>query len=203
MKGMNMLVETYEVDEVNVEHPECTDESLRLMEQLELKGQLTLVKKPEPDSLVKSFPYRKMTKDEVTVYGILCPAKTPLKDYADSQIPLRVLQVAALAKEHFQHLLVLHPEAMEKDPVLVGSNDAHPLYAPSSWFILARWGEELDAWPLLVEKACKAYSKRLVADVNEKLARLRILAETVKGGVSEAFLLKHAGGNVSMYGPGL
>lgn len=198
-----MLVETYEVDEVNAEHPECTDESKALMEQLGLQGQLKLVTPAEPDAAARRFPYRKMTRDEVTVYGLLCPSKTPLKDYADSQIPLRILQVAALAKEHFKHLLVLHPDTMEKDPVLIGCNADHPTYSPNEWFILARWGDELDAWPLLVEKAARKYGARLRDDVAEKLQKLQALAALTKDGVSETFMLKHAAGAVSLYGPGL
>lgn len=197
-----MLVETYEVEETQSEPVECTDEALRIVEELNLKGQLKLLK-PGDEPAKPSFPYRKMTRDEVTVYGILCPAKTLLENYEDSQIPLRVLQVAALAKEHFKCLFVLHPEAMEKDPVLVGSNDTHPMYAPNSWFILARWGAELDAWPLLVEKAAKKYGDRLTSDLCEKLSKLQALAETVKDGVDEAFMLKHAAATISVYAPGM
>lgn len=198
-----MKVETYELDEVNAEHPECTDESLKLMEQLNLTGQLGLVKKPEPDAVTRSFPYRKMTKDEHTVYSILCPAFTPLKDYADTQIPLRVLQVAALAKEHFKNLYVLHPEAVEKDPVLIGSDKDSAKYYPDSWFILARWGEELDAWPLLLEKAAKKYGAGLQANVDEAFNKLSALRDSCKRGVSGAFMLKHAGRDLRLDGPGL
>jgi hypothetical protein len=195
-----MKVETYELDEVNTEHPECTDESLKLMEQMGLKGQLELVKQPEPDATAKSFPHRKMTKDEHTVYSILCPGRTALDRYSDTQVPLRVLQVAALAKDHFKNLIVLHPQTVAKDPVLIGCESE---WNSSTWFILARWGEELDAWPLLIEKATKKYSEQLISDLDEGMHKLTGLKDAIKSGVSGAFMLKHSGTDVSVRGPGL
>lgn len=196
-----MKVETYEAQEVSAEHPECTDEARNLMESLGLSGQLRLVSEPEPGQSAAPFPYRKMTMEEGVVYGLLCPAMTDLKNYAETQVPLRVLQVAAHAREHFRSLMVLHPLGIEKDPVLIGCKGE--TYQRDQWFILARWGEELDEWPVLVKKAAAKYMDRLVSDVDSGLAKLTMLREAIKSGLPESFMFRHDAREVTVYGPGL
>lgn len=139
-----MLVETYEVPEVDVEgQVECDAEAIALIESLGLEGQQKLLRKnEEDDSATTRCPYRKMTKEEAFAYKQLCPEVTSLHKYADGPIPLRVLQVAAHGKEFFQKLEVWHPKnADEKDPILVGINSSGNT---TERFILARWGEVLE-----------------------------------------------------------
>ena len=90
-----MQVESFECTETAHEPLEACQEAVSLMEQLGLDGQKELVT-PKPDNgFAKRLPYREITAAEAFVYRVLCPDVTPLKKYARSPIPLRVLQVAA------------------------------------------------------------------------------------------------------------
>lgn len=135
-----MLVETYEVtesaDKTKVEGEEF-EQFKSMIESLNLEGQQKFIQDKEVN------PYRKMTSQESVVYGILCPTKTELKNFSESMIPLRVLQLATHVNSlNFIDVLeVWHSDNADiKDPVLVGRKG-------TSWngeyFILARWGELL------------------------------------------------------------
>jgi len=111
------------------------------------------------------FPYRKITKQEHAVYSTICPVHCLVKDYKDSPIPLRVLEVASLADEYFKELYVMYPEVYEKDPILIGCT--------TGWYgdkyILARWGEELDEFPFLLKKAMGIWREK----VSRKLIEMK------------------------------
>ena len=148
-----IAVETFECSETAGEPIEATEEAIGIIEKMGLSGQQKLLK---PDSRVRC-PYREMTADERFVYGELCPNKVKLADYDASPIPLRVLQIAAHAEslEMFKVLEVWDRETVtEKDPVLV----AHT--ADSTWdrktFILARWGEALETFAVLLSRALES-----------------------------------------------
>jgi len=156
-----MLVETYETPEVD-EHgtPECEAEAVELIEQLGLEGQLSLIK-PDENGGVQRVPYPKMTKEQRTVLEAIFPKKTRLEDYKDQSIPLRVLQVAAHAKDLFEKLYVWHPEnADEKDPYLIATNGRET-------YILARWGEELKPFNEMAEKAAAVLKGKRLEVLNK------------------------------------
>ena len=171
-----MLVETYEVAEVEEQSIQNNEESLELINSLGLTGQQTLIN-PEKTT---TFPYRKMTKEEGIVYDVLLPNKCKVEDYKEEQIPLRVLQVLAHAKtlEYFESFSIMYPENADvKDPVLVGMkkdgyNDGR--------FILARWGEVLQAIPELTKIAMKKYAKTIRANANKKEAEVMNKISAIK-----------------------
>jgi len=135
-----MQVETYEATETTVDGAECTQDAVQLMRELELDGQL---KRLEQSNGVAN-PYRKMTAEEAFVYQRVCPKRTRLNEYDSGWVPLRVLQVAAHARTMFTTLLVLHPEDVRIDPVLVGTSTKYnALHTRDDDHILARWGEVL------------------------------------------------------------
>jgi hypothetical protein len=172
-----MLVETYECQETASEPIEACQEAVEIMEKLGLAGQKELLRKDELD-VVRRLPYREMTADEQFVYGMLCPVKAKLKDYRSSPIPLRVLQVAAHAEQamQFRELIVWdRGTAAEKDPVLVGMKPSEiASQREYSWydrpFILARWGDELEAFVVLLKRACDAKREQLCEQVRSLLA---------------------------------
>lgn len=159
-----MKVETFEDEEVAREHPEVTDEAMRLIESLGLDGQRELVapkteEAPDPNR----NPYRKMTKEERFVYGVLCPDKADIGRYSRSAIPLRVLQVAEHARAYFKELKVWDKQdGSIKDPVLVGYSDSHGAH-----FLLARWGEELDTFSVLRDKALSIQRDAVLSRVRD------------------------------------
>lgn len=174
-----MPVETFECQETSAEPIEIAEEAIGLIEELGLEGQLSLVRKADaekPMSVATRWPYRVMTAEEVFVYGVLCPTRTEMKSYADGPIPIRVLQIAAHAKSVRPELqLFVWHRAVPgvKDPVLVAQTHDEL----NSWntgflrFILARWGEELEAFSTLMRKACSSQRERLASEA-ERLVLL-------------------------------
>ena len=158
-----MLVETFEVQkEVNADGQTQPDaECMALIEQLGLTGQHQLIHRDEKGG-DKICPYRKMTADEMAVYAILCDQKTELRTYADEAIPLRILQVAAHARDFFQYLEVWHPRNADvKDPVLIGRKGQFM----GEVFILARWGKVLDSFEVLKAQATKIYREKCLSEM--------------------------------------
>lgn len=147
-----MEVETYEAIEMTYDGTvECEAEALELIESLNLEGQKSLVKKDVSGTVARS-PYRKMTQEELIVYQAILPRRVKLPNYSDGPIPLRVLQVAAHASELFKSLEVWCPQNVkDPDPLLVGLKGEH--YWQPDFHILARWGEVLEPFNALADKA--------------------------------------------------
>ena len=154
-----MQVETYEFGEVAAdgEPLEHDDESLQLIEQLGLEGQRKLIAGAGDEAT--RIPYRKMTKEESLVYEQLFTRKTPINDYADEPLPLRVLQVAAHAHDIFDSVVVWHePNADINDPILVGLKEEEIV---TEQFILARWGAALAPFSELKKAAGQVRRREL------------------------------------------
>ena len=184
-----MEVETFECTETAHEPLDACQEAVALMEELGLDGQKELVTPKPVDGFAKRVPYREITDAEAFVYRVLCPNVTPLKKYNRSPIPLRVLQVAAHAESlgMFKELRVWDKASPSvKDPVLVGVMK-HKQYdwMDGQTFILARWGEELEAFVVLSKRAFDA--KR-----NELVDSLKRVANSIAGRISSAMELSDA-----------
>ncbi len=182
-----MQVETYECQETQTEHPECSDEALKLIAELGLAGQDALNTAPSGDKT--RFPYRKMRADEAAVFTLLCPRTCKLTEYADSPIPLRVLQVAAHAKPLFDELIVwAAPNSDVKDPVLVG------IKKKGEWtqerYILARWADALDEWPAVVKAAAEKFRDKLIAAAAEKMKDAMQYEAMAKGNITLDLMTK-------------
>lgn len=150
-----MQVETFECQETAAEPIEACEEAVRLAESLGLEGQLSLVKREQEAKPTRS-PYREMTGDEEFVYRILCPDERKATEYAASPMPLRILQVLAHAREcgMFDDIVVWdRTSAAVKDPVLVGVKKDPAQTWRRINFILARWGEHLESFPILLRDA--------------------------------------------------
>lgn len=165
-----MKVESFEVQEVESCVGEMAAEAKSLAEQLGLKGQEQFYSEHRREAC----PYRKMTAQEKVVYDTLLPVKTDLEKYADMPIPLRVLQIAAHARSCFPHasLMVWHPSnADDKDPLLVATQNHPDRSYETQHFILARWGEELEEFGVLRDRAKNQIT------VESRAALLRIKQE--------------------------
>lgn len=176
-----MLVETFEQQVER--HPEACDEATRLIEELGLSGQKSLT---NPDASETRCPYRQWSALESEVYGLLCPSTDSVSDYDADTIPLRVLQVLSHAKSLgiYTDFKVIHAaNPAIKDPVLLGVPTTGNSWDRSKWHILARWGAELDEFPVLMEKAAKIKAAQLrdaCAKVRAELAQVesRLSAST-------------------------
>ena len=175
-----MLVETYETPEIDCEGtPECESEAIALIESLGLEGQAALLK-PKQGGGQQRVPYRKLTKYEAFVWEQVCQKKTNLKQYKDAAIPLRVLQVAAHAKDLFDRVYVWHPESADlKDPVLIGVNGHE--YGDQERFLLARWGETLVPFGELAAKAAVLFRAKYKAECAKIAAQAQAAVTAVDG----------------------
>lgn len=179
-----MLVETFEQTEVDHEgQPECEPEAVALIEKLGLEGQQKLVKRDESGES-KRTPYRKMTKEEMFVYRQLCPKVSKLKSYADGPIPLRVLQVAAHAHHLFDEVEVWSAQDSDvKDPVLVGINRSPGQFGGTDYshFLLARWGDELEAFPVCLAKAIEKFRAAYKSKASQIIAQMQAAIVNIDG----------------------
>lgn len=169
-----MQIETFECETAPAS-VEFTEEAIALVEKLGASKQNAYYKEGKPP-----LPYRLMTLEEKAVYEILLPRKDDIKDYDASPIPLRVLQVGAHAKEVLEAgtLMIWHPGVGKDDPLLtlrIGESWA------SKYYLLARWGEVLEEWPVLFELAVK----RQIETVTAAIVSSRMSLEQWQAGASD------------------
>lgn len=176
-----MQVEVFELDEVEV-HPEAAEAAVALIEELELTGQRQLLTPTKTRT-----KYRQWNDQEALVYTTLFPTSTDVELFAMEAIPLRVLEVLKEAKATglFEGFLVLSDGAAAKDPVLVAYTNGKR-YARER-FILARWGEALDSFTTLTEKALKRHGENLLNTARELRGRAVRIEEQVK---AQAYTLR-------------
>lgn len=168
-----MQVETYEEIEVDADGQEERDaEAIALIEQLGLEGQQRLLKKNEAGNTHRNV-YPMMTSEQVFVFEQLFPQKTKVTDYAAGPIPVRVLQVVAHGREMFDRVEVWHKRVNDpdlKDPLLVGVNKEYSFETGYGRYLLARWGEALEPYPVLLELAAKRYRETLLSACRNAIA---------------------------------
>lgn len=179
-----MQVETYEIEEITNELGvmAADSEAIELIEKLGLKGQQELCTK-ETDT---RFPYAILTSLQALVYETVFPQHTKIENYKSGIIPLRVLQVAAHAKEFdfIKRIQVWHPtDARDRDPVLVAYDSDYG--EGGRRYLLARWGDALPAFETLAEKAKKlwvanqkAILSTIQSQVQSEIASLDDIAES-------------------------
>lgn len=176
-----MQVETFECTETAAEPIETSQEAIALIEALGLEGQKSIIGTADETSLTTRSPYRKMTADELFVYRQLCPEVVDLSKYDGAPIPVRVLQVAAHAKECglFKKLVVWDKaSALVHDPVLVGVPHSAQDWSRGE-FILARWGEHLETFSTMLRQALEQKREWLRQEYRSKSAKARIKSEEV------------------------
>jgi hypothetical protein len=142
-----MMVETFEA----TEGTENLDEIQDLIDELGLEGQQKLV---HPSG--ERNPFREMTLEENLVYKTLLPKEIALAAYDRGAIPRRVLEIARDNQRHFTELHVWCPLSLkDKDPLLLGVNVNPERTWERKYFMLARWGEALESYEVLKERAAK------------------------------------------------
>lgn len=177
-----MKVETYEIEEINASDASkmaADSEAIELIEKLDLAGQRSLINKESGSRI----PYREMTALEGFVFGLLFPNQTKLKDYSHGIIPVRVLQIAAYARELnlFKKLAVWHPAPGVCDPLLCGFKQSGDYEWNGTWFLLARWGDALESFEQLTAKARDIW----VSKTKNELTRYRRAIDDDLAGLAE------------------
>ncbi len=160
-------------------------ESVALIEELGLSGQKEMV-----NDEGKREPYQKLTADQAMIFSTLFPSFCKIDEYSEGPIPYRVLKEAKQAREHFKYLYVLYDTPAEiKDPVLVGCNQEMYLYSHnniegvySKSSLIARWGDALESFDVLKERALAIREKVSIHKFEEMMAYFEGIKKGIKDG---------------------
>lgn len=182
-----MDIETFETTEVTDQGVDFAPEQIALIEELDLGGQRGLISADQTEVA----PYRQMTLEEIQVYCLVTPEITPVEQYRGEAIPLRVLQVLAHAKSlgiYAKFEIWAKASVDVKDPVLVGRMHQQYHWEPpksEDTHILARWGEELEPFPVLKEKAKQIHGENLKQGYRNMIKFAGNLIEDIDAGQFE------------------
>lgn len=188
-----MDIEVYDEREVNSATltKECDAEALALLAELGLTQQVS--------EAGTRIAYPKPTADQAFVMEVLFPTATKLQRYDAGSIPLRVLkEIKTYRADNPSHLLIVRhsPPAMVKDPILLAwtGNKAHEWLAeqPSgqwdSMRLIARWGDALDSWATLAERAADVMTARTL----EKLSSIVAQCEQMQAAIKKGNKVRHS-----------
>lgn len=142
------------------------EEWLKIIDELDLTGQKELVSDKE-----SPIPFLYMNESMKNVYETLCPCEIGVNQYSKSPIPLQVLGIIKLCEtENYFEKLIIRYDDVNIDPVLVGINKTGNY--SKDYYLLARWGNELDNLEQLREKARQRWignsTTKLQGDIAEK-----------------------------------
>lgn len=178
-----MLTEIFDERELDTTTltTEPDDEAIALIQELGLNRQI------ESGARVC---YPKPTADQALVMQYLFPAATKLDDYDAGMIPLRILkEIRSYKAEHPTHRLIIRhsPPAQVKDPILLAcigdnswSDTAVDMFDNKR--MIARWGDALESWDTLLERAERMLSKVAENALSREIAKLTMLRDAVRSG---------------------
>ncbi len=138
-------------------------EALAIIEQLGLKLQVT------KDGARLAYP--RPTAEQTIVIDALFPSVSKLVNYDAGGIPLRVLkEIRSYGAENPNHILVVRhsPPSEVRDPILLAYAGEHSWMADNTtsglrdFRLIARWGDALDSWQTLLERAQGVLAKRAI-----------------------------------------
>jgi hypothetical protein len=148
-----MLVELYNEIETNPSNKEEMELHLELAKELGLATQASLHTEQGVDS------YRKMTAEELFVFGVNFPNVVPLSEYK-SLIPIRMLvAIKDFIKVHpTLKIFLLCPEPGKPDPIVTGGQYYFQI---NDHLLIGRFGEALEDFSTLRGKAIESILKKL------------------------------------------
>ena len=168
-----MQIETYLIEETEkmIANPEDLDEWKTKCEELNLKGQLSLVK----EEGTSPIPFPRMTKEEQAVYDVLTPNYDTIESYKKDTIPLRILSLIALAnKEKYFNQIRIYFDNVQDDPIAVGIDDNYNKY------MIGRWGKELLDIPSLRKLAAERLITKRKADISKVKADIKAYEDSLR-----------------------
>ena len=144
-----------------------------------MKVEILNIAEFQENQVEQPLEFAKFTKEESAVYSIICPQhNTYTKEEILKQrdIPERIKEIVELTGERFYKFEVWEAESHEiKDPIILG-REKDPKNLEYSWhdkhYLLGRWGQELESFKTLKEKAYAILRKRIEKDL--RLAKMKI-----------------------------
>jgi len=177
------MVQSFIVDESKelIYDSDKIEEWKEKCEALGLDKQLDLVKEDK-----SPMPFEFMNTVMKRVYETLCPMKVGYMDYKTTAIPLEVLSLIALAKQenYFEKIEIWYDDKAP-DPIVVG----HIKEGQYSYrqYAIARWGDELQSFEKLKDKAIKVYKNSTTLNLKKKLSDTKALLECVENNTALYF----------------
>lgn len=166
-----MATEVYLMEE----HEDILTESDSLDEWKEMIEKTGLVGQQHILGESKSpVPFPPMTTEMLGVYGCICPNREKVENYSVSTIPLKVLSLIALSKEQaYFHKIEVWYDVQKPDPIAVGYiKNQNQFWGDGTAYIIARWGDELESFFELKQKAIKRYRDEVLSEVKKRISRL-------------------------------
>ena len=146
--------------------PDKQEEWKRKIEELGLEGQKTLL---NDSGGISPVPFQHMNHSMEHVYETLCPNKINVNSFKLVPIPLMVLDIIKLCQnENYFDSIQVWCDEQSPDPILVGYIGTDYNKEP---YILARWGDELETYITLKERALKKWIENSRIILNEKLSQ--------------------------------
>ena len=171
-----MAVQEFLIDEVVNLTTDTDDlqEWQNKVEELDLEGQ----RKIQSGDKRTPVPFPLMNQAMKNTYGVLCPSILLIHDYDKTAIPLRVLALLSLCKENeYFGKIEIWFDDKTPCPLAVGCDG-------SDKYIIARWGDELEEFAVLQERAIIRKEGlrriRLKKDLKEAQFGLNTLAEDAR-----------------------
>lgn len=177
---MTLAIEIYDERELCPEtlKPEPDAEAMALIQELGLAAQRST------DGARIAYP--NPTADQMLVLMSLFSAATKLEEYDAGCIPLRMLkEIRSYKAENPTHTLYIRhsPPAQVRDPVLLAYTGIH------AWMwdkdegkntrLIARWGDALEPWGDLLNRAQTLLAKRATAALDQIIRKATELRQSV------------------------
>lgn len=119
------------------------------------------------DTKEQMLQFAEFTAQEAGVYSVVCPKKnmdlTAENVLAQIDVPDRVKEIVEMTKSRFYKYEIWTAATYEiKDPILIGREKSvkKPQYTwEDKYYLLARWGAELEQFSILKEKALDIFQR--------------------------------------------
>jgi len=160
-----------------VTEAEELDRWKELVSELGLAEQEKLVNKgSEPVS------FRCMSNEEWEVYKAVLPTEVGFADYGRDMIPIRVLELGALAARQFEpDWLKIRYTAEGPDPILYAMDPGERYSANPNRYLIARWGEVLLSFSELRKRAKEILVEKSRASLMKAKTEIEIELQDLEG----------------------
>lgn len=141
------------------------------------------------NNLEQKIAFDLFTKEQSGVYGVLCPEKDTIEPDKILEYPLperckEILQSLSIGEPLFYKYEVWHADRYEiKDPILLGrvQDPKNPTYTwNDKFFLIARWGEELESFNKLKERAIERLKNDSLVEAIKLKANLNAFMENAE-----------------------
>lgn len=172
-----MLIEDYVVKEMDTEGMESDPLAMEIIDRMNLANQLTSSGR---------ISFNTLTKDQQFVINNLFPSYTTVVDYKEC-IPLRILELYERYHDDYEHWIIRHvPPAEVIDPILIAYNGSEWTGKGSinstEVYLVARWGDALEAWSSLYDKAKVVWRQRMRTKLQIILSKVQTDIKLIEDG---------------------